>query len=86
MSFWLDPLVSACWSWAPLIDAVAVLVNYLPEDEDLPAELRQAIDRNGERANDRHVWQLCPGITWLSSPSMSRRRSLDARRGGPEPS
>jgi len=65
---WLDPfigivgaLVIARWSWGLLTDAGAVLVDYLPEDEDLPAQIREAIEGEGERVTDLHVWQLDPG-------------------------
>lgn len=65
---WLDPLIGivgalviARWSWGLLTDAGAVLVDYLPEDEELPTEIRQAIEVDGERVTDLHVWQLGPG-------------------------
>ncbi len=65
---WLDPLIGivgalviARWSWGLLTDAGAVLVDYLPEDENLPAEIREAIEGEGERVTDLHVWQLGPG-------------------------
>ena len=65
---WLDPLIGivgalviARWAWGLLADAGAVLVDYMPEDEDLPAEIREAIERDGARITDLHVWQLGPG-------------------------
>jgi cation diffusion facilitator family transporter len=65
---WLDPiigivgaLVIARWSWGLVADAGAVLVDYLPEDEDLPARIREAIENEGEQVTDLHVWQLGPG-------------------------
>ena len=65
---WLDPLIGivgalviARWSWGLLTDAGAVLVDYLPEDEGLPGEIREAIEVEGERVTDLHVWQLGPG-------------------------
>lgn len=65
---WLDPVIGivgaiviARWSWGLLRDAGAVLVDYLPDDEDLPGEIRQAIERDGDRITDLHVWQLGPG-------------------------
>lgn len=65
---WLDPLIGivgalviARWAWGLLMDAGAVLVDYIPEDEELPAEIREAIERDGARITDLHVWQLGPG-------------------------
>lgn len=65
---WLDPvigilgaLVIARWSWGLLKEAGAVLVDYVPEDEDLPAEITEAIERDGDKITDLHVWQLGPG-------------------------
>ena len=65
---WLDPLIGivgalviARWSWGLLTDAGAVLVDYLPEDEELPTEIRAAVEGDGERVTDLHVWQLGPG-------------------------
>ena len=65
---WLDPLIGivgalviARWSWGLLIGAGAVLIDYLPEDEDLPGEIRQSIEAEWGRVTDLHVWQLGPG-------------------------
>lgn len=65
---WLDPaigilgsLVIARWSWGLMRDAGAVLVDYLPEAEELPEQIRSAIQRSGDEIYDLHVWQLGPG-------------------------
>lgn len=65
---WLDPaigilgsLVIARWSWGLMRDAGAVLVDYLPEAEELPGQIRSAIERSGDEIYDLHVWQLGPG-------------------------
>lgn len=65
---WLDPLIGivgalviARWSWGLLKDSGGVLVDYLPETEDLPDEIRTAIERDGTNITDLHVWQLGPG-------------------------
>lgn len=65
---WLDPLIGvvgaliiARWSWGLLKDSGGVLVDYLPEAEDLPDEIRTAIERAGTIVTDLHVWQLGPG-------------------------
>jgi cation diffusion facilitator family transporter len=65
---WLDPvigivgaLVILSWSWRLLRDSGSVLMDYLPEDEDLPAEVRAAIESEHDEIIDLHVWQLGPG-------------------------
>jgi len=65
---WLDPvmgLVGAVvilrWSWGLLRDTAQVLVDYLPDHEDLPHEIRAAIASDTDRITDLHVWQLGPG-------------------------
>jgi cation diffusion facilitator family transporter len=65
---WTDPamgivggLVIARWSWGLLRDAGRVLLDYVPPDEDLPEEIREAIETDTDRITDLHVWQLGPG-------------------------
>jgi len=65
---WLDPamgivgaLVIARWSWGLIRDAGSVLVDYMPPAEDLPQEIRGAIENDVDRITDLHVWQLGPG-------------------------
>lgn len=65
---WLDPLmgvvgalVIARWSWGLIRDAGGALLDYLPPGEDLPDEIRTAIEAPGESITDLHVWQLGPG-------------------------
>lgn len=65
---WLDPaigvvgaLVIARWSWTLIRDAGAVLLDYVPEGEELPEEIRTAIEGPDTRITDLHVWQLGPG-------------------------
>jgi cation diffusion facilitator family transporter len=67
-TIWLDPvmgivgaLVIANWSWSLIRQAGSVLIDYVPADEDLPAEIREAIKTEGDRITDLHVWQLGPG-------------------------
>jgi cation diffusion facilitator family transporter len=64
----LDPLmgivgalVIARWSWGLIRDAGAVLLDYVPADEDLPDEIRAAIESKDDKIVDLHVWQLGPG-------------------------
>lgn len=65
---WMDPamgivggIVIARWSWGLIAHAGAVLLDYVPEDEDLPEEIREALEEQGDRITDLHVWQLGPG-------------------------
>ncbi|WP_159590294.1 CDF family Co(II)/Ni(II) efflux transporter DmeF [Chelativorans xinjiangense] len=65
---WLDPmmgivgaLVIARWSWGLIRDAGAVLLDYIPPDENLPEKIRAAIETDGDRITDLHVWRLGPG-------------------------
>jgi len=64
---WLDPaigivgaLVIANWSWGLIKDTGSTLLDYLPEDEDLPQEIAEIIVREGGEIADLHVWQLGP--------------------------
>lgn len=54
-------LVIARWSWDLIRDAGGVLLDYVPSDEDLPEEIRAAIEVEGDEVVDLHVWQLGPG-------------------------
>lgn len=65
---WMDPAmgiiggaVIARWSWGLIRDAGGVLIDYVPADEDLPAEIRDAIEVEGDAIIDLHVWRLGPG-------------------------
>lgn len=65
---WLDPLtglvgalVIARWSFGLIRDSGGVLVDLIPVGEDLPDEIRRAIERDGEWISDLHVWQVGPG-------------------------
>lgn len=65
---WLDAmmgivgaLVIARWSWGLIRESGGVLLDYLPEDEDLPQEIRAALETEGTAVADLHIWQLGPG-------------------------
>lgn len=65
---WMDPamgivgaLIIARWSWGLIRTAGGVLVDYIPSSEDLPEEIRDAIEAGGDTVTDLHVWQLGPG-------------------------
>lgn len=65
---WADPLmgvvgalVIARWSWGLIRDSSAVLLDQIPDDEDLRGEIREAIETDTDRIADLHVWQVGPG-------------------------
>ena len=65
---WLDPamgivggLVIARWSFGLIRNAGAVLIDYVEPGEDLPDEIREAVEADGDEITDLHVWQLGPG-------------------------
>ena len=65
---WIDPLmgivgalVIARWSWTLIRDAGRVLVDYVPSGEDLPDEIRDAVQTDKDVITDLHVWQVGPG-------------------------
>ena len=65
---WMDPamgmvgaLVIARWSFGLIRDAGRVLVDYVPASEDLPDEIRAAVETDTDRITDLHVWQIGPG-------------------------
>jgi cation diffusion facilitator family transporter len=77
---WLDPLmgivgalVIARWSWGLIRDAGAILLDVVREGEDLPDEIREALEGEGDRITDLHVWQVGPGhhaaIVSLATPA-----------------
>jgi cation diffusion facilitator family transporter len=65
---WLDPvmgivgaLVIARWSLGLVRSTGGVLLDYLPPGEDLPDEIRAALETGEDRITDLHVWQVGPG-------------------------
>ncbi|MBL3569945.1 CDF family Co(II)/Ni(II) efflux transporter DmeF [Rhodovulum visakhapatnamense] len=65
---WLDPIIGmlgailiARWSYGMMRDAGGVLVDFVPSSETLPERIRAAIETDGARVVDLHVWQLGPG-------------------------
>jgi cation diffusion facilitator family transporter len=76
-------LVIARWSIGLIRDTGGVLLDYTPAGEDLPEEIRAAIETNGDRITDLHVWQLGPGhhgaivslvTKYPQRPSLYRRK------------
>ncbi len=64
---WMDPLagiVGACviasWSYGLVRDTGAILLDMVP-DRHVAEAVRQAIEAEGDRLADLHVWRLGPG-------------------------
>lgn len=83
---WADPvmgivgaMVIARWSWGLIRDSGAVLLDRTPNDEDLPGEIREALENENDRIADLHVWQVGPGhyATIISLVSSEPREPSD---------
>jgi cation diffusion facilitator family transporter len=64
---WMDPLagaVGACviasWSFGLIRDTGAILLDMTP-DKTLAAEVRRAVEAEGDELADLHLWRLGPG-------------------------
>ena len=64
---WMDPLagmIGACviasWSYGLIRDTGAILLDMNP-DRELTVKLRQAIELEGDRLEDLHLWRVGPG-------------------------
>jgi cation diffusion facilitator family transporter len=64
---WMDPLagfagavVIASWSYALIRDTGSVLLDMTP-DPNMAENIRMAIERDGDRLCDLHLWRLGPG-------------------------
>jgi cation diffusion facilitator family transporter len=64
---WMDPLagiigalVIANWSYVLIRDTGRILLDMNP-DQDMTAKVRDAIECNGDRLVDLHLWRLGPG-------------------------
>ena len=64
---WMDPLagiIGACviasWSYGLIRDTGAILLDMVP-DQTTEARIRQAIEADGDRLTDLHLWRLGPG-------------------------
>jgi cation diffusion facilitator family transporter len=64
---WMDPVaglagavVIASWSYALIRDTGGVLLDMTP-DPDMAENIRMAIERDGDRLCDLHLWRLGPG-------------------------
>ena len=66
---WLDPMVGIIgsgvvfsWSYTLLRDTSGILLDRTPASSDLPDEIRQAVESDGDSlVTDLHVWQVGTG-------------------------
>jgi cation diffusion facilitator family transporter len=66
---WLDPVVGIVgsgvvfsWAYTLLRDTGTVLLDVTPESSDLPAEIRRAVESDGDSVvTDLHIWQVSSG-------------------------
>ncbi|KQO79694.1 cation transporter [Rhizobium sp. Leaf262] len=54
-------IVIARWSWGLLRSTASVLVDAVPEAQDVSQEIRDAVETEQEQITDLHVWQVGPG-------------------------
>ncbi len=64
---WMDPLagivgafVIASWSWGLIRDTGAILLDMVP-DRRVAEDVRRAVEMEGDRVTDLHLWRLGPG-------------------------
>jgi Co/Zn/Cd efflux system component len=64
---WTDPLagvvgalVIASWSYALIRDTGAILLDVNP-DRQATSQIREVVERGGDRVVDLHLWRLGPG-------------------------
>ncbi len=64
---WMDPLaglvgavVIGAWSYGLIRDTGGILLDMMPDDA-MQASLREAIEAEGDRLTDFHMWRLGPG-------------------------
>jgi cation diffusion facilitator family transporter len=78
---WMDPvaglfgtLVIASWSYGLVRDTGAILLDMVP-DRTLVADIRMALQMDGDRVGDLHLWRLGPGHlgATISIVTMHRR-------------
>ena len=84
---WMDPLagiagavVIASWSYGLIRDTGAILLDMTP-DRAMAMRMRDAIEVDGDRLTDLHLWRLGPGhLGAIVSVSTARHRDLNYYR------
>jgi cation diffusion facilitator family transporter len=81
---WMDPLVGlvgafviAAWSYGLIRDTGAILLDMNP-DRGMAERMRAAIEADGDRLTDLHLWRLGPGhLGAIVSVTTHRPRGAD---------
>ncbi len=81
---WMDPLVGligaiaiAAWSYSLIRDTGAILLDMNP-DRGMADRMRAAIEADGDRLTDLHLWRLGPGhLGAIVSVTTRRQRGAD---------
>ncbi len=84
---WMDPLagimgaiVIASWSYGLIRDTSAILLDMTP-DPAMEKRMRDAIEADGDRLTDLHLWRLGPGhLGAIVSVSTARQRDSNYYR------
>jgi hypothetical protein len=84
---WMDPLagiagaaVIASWSYGLVRDTGAILLDMTP-DRVMEKRMRDAIEADGDRVTDLHLWRLGPGhLGAILSVSTAKQRCPDDYR------
>jgi cation diffusion facilitator family transporter len=84
---WMDPLagiagatVIASWSYGLVRDTGAILLDMNP-DRAMAERMRDAIEADGDRLTDLHLWRLGPGhLGAIVSVSTAKQRGPDYYR------
>jgi cation diffusion facilitator family transporter len=84
---WMDPLagiIGACviasWSYGLIRDTGAILLDMNP-DRDMAARVRRAIEAEGDKVSDLHLWRLGPGhLGAIVSVTTAQPREADFYR------
>ncbi|WP_068088145.1 CDF family Co(II)/Ni(II) efflux transporter DmeF [Polycladidibacter stylochi] len=66
--FWADPFMGVVgavvitrWSWGLIRETAAVLLDRVPQGNDLENKVISAITTDQDRISDLHLWQIGPG-------------------------
>lgn len=54
-------LVIIRWSWTLIHDTGGVLLDTVPREGNIKGEIQQAVEQDGDRITDLHVWKIGPG-------------------------
>jgi cation diffusion facilitator family transporter len=81
---WMDPavglvgaVVTATWAYTLIRDTGAILLDMTP-DRDMAERMRAAIETDGDRLTDLHLWRLGPGhLGVIVSVATKRERGPD---------